>query len=305
MQINITKWLFLLILKPFARMPQGIRFAFSTFLSTILIYVYKYRENVIKENIKRVFPEATENRVNEIKNRFYRQFADNIVSQTWLFVATEKEIRKKTRFRNPEVLDKHVNQGKPIIILGAHHNNYELIVPAMPLDTKMPIAVVYNELTNKYFEEEIKKTRGQFGMHLWKKSELRAIANDWFEKGKSFALGIATDQSPHPGTSKYWMPFFGKMTAFSKGLEIYARQFDCPVYFIKTYTVARGKYECEAILVTDKPNQEPDGGILYKQAQITEQAIREYPYSWLWSHRRWKLDFERDLKERDIVYNPV
>ena len=51
---------------------------------------------------------------------------------------SEKEIRKRYKYKNPELLDAFGNKGKGIIIVGAHQGNWEWST-SMPLATNIKV----------------------------------------------------------------------------------------------------------------------------------------------------------------------
>ena len=50
----------------------------------------------------------------------------------------------------------------------------------------------------------------------------------------------------------------------------------------------RGFYEMDAVIITENPGELADGVISELHTKALEKNIREQPYTWLWTHRRWK-----------------
>ena len=58
--------------------------------------------------------------------------------------------------------------------------------------------------------------------------------------------------------------------------------------FLKIDKVKRGHYEAEVVILSEKPNQEPDFKITEKFNHLLEEQIRTKPEFYLWTHKRWK-----------------
>ena len=44
--------------------------------------------------------------------------------------------------------------------------------------------------------------------------------------------------------------------------------------------------------ICENPNDLLEGAIMQKYVELLEQTIKNHPYYWLWSHRRWKHKFD-------------
>ena len=105
-------------------------------------------------------------------------------------------------------------------------------------------------------------------------------------------MGLAADQSPGNAQNAYWLNFFGKRTAFITGPEKGARAKDLPVFFAQISKPRRGHYKIEFTLAAQNPQQLPEGELTVRFARYLEEVIARFPDMWLWSHRRWKLEWK-------------
>ncbi|MFK8055347.1 MAG: lysophospholipid acyltransferase family protein [Saprospiraceae bacterium] len=299
--MNWRKWLFLLIVLPIARLPERLRYLLSDTLAWVLRSVVKYRRKVVEDNIAIAFPEKPAEERRDILNKFYTNFTDVALEQTWLLTATKEQLLAKSTLVNPEVVAKFAKEGRPVMLAAGHHNNYEIAVASIAMQMPMPLALIYAPVANPYFDERVRVTRGRFGLNLWPRGEASRRAKEWSEQYDSFSIGFAFDQSPHGAKRKYWMPFFGRPTAMATGLESYSRKYNAAVVYVSVERVRRGHYTMTMQEVTPDANAEPDGAILAKANAMLEEVLRKDPVGWLWSHRRWKLDIEKHRIDRDTV----
>lgn len=303
--MNWRKWLFILLVLPIARLPERLRYLLSDGLAWLLRSVIKYRRKVIDDNLTIAFPEKSGEERKEIRDKFYSHFTDIALEQTWLLTASQEQLLKKSVLSNPEVMDRFAKAGKNVMLAAGHHNNYEMGAASIAMQIPMPISVIYAPLANPYFDERIRETRGKFGLTLWPRGETSRRAKEWSAKYDAFSIGFGFDQSPHEGKRKYWIPFFGRMTAMATGLESYSRKYEAAVIFIYVERVRRGQYKLIMQEVTADAKLEPDGAILAKASAMLEEVIRRDPVGWLWSHRRWKLDIEKHQIAVDTVIDTL
>ena len=64
--------------------------------------------------------------------------------------------------------------------------------------------------------------------------------------------------------------------------------------FAHFYKIKRGYYHAQLTLITLDPNAFENGQLTQIFAQYVEQAVRKEPANYLWSHRRWKFDFNEE-----------
>ena len=282
-------------------MPERMRYVLSDVIAWVLRRVVKYRRGVIDRNLQIAFPDKPLAERNDIRNDFYTHFTDIALEQTWLFSATNEQILARNKLLNPELIDQFIRDGKSIMLAAGHHNNYEMGAASLALQFPLPLAVIYARLANPYFDERVRETRGRFGVTLWPRGEIKKEVIEWSKKFDAFSIGFAFDQSPHESNRKYWVPFFGRASAMTTGLESYSKRLDAVVVFIYCTRIRRGYYEIRMQEVSADPKSEADGEITAKAAALLEQVIREDPVGWLWSHRRWKLDIDKHLLKIDTV----
>ena len=99
----------------------------------------------------------------------------------------------------------------------------------------------------------------------------------------------------------YWSNFFNKPTPFVTGPEKNARLNNCIVYYARFSKRKRGFYEIQFILLTDEPRSLKEGELTKKMIALTEKSINENPANYLWSHRRWKHQFNAEKHEKLMI----
>lgn len=254
-----------------------------------------YRKKVVIENVQNSFPEVSEKEQKRIVKKFYRFFAYLFAESIKNLTISEKGLRKRITVKNPEIMEELRKEGRDVLFLSSHFNNWEFLITSQSLLFDFQAVGIGMPLSNKFWDEKLNARRERFGMKVVSAENYRDVLRSL--KGKPTATLILNDQSPSNVENSYWTTFLGQETAFYFGVEIMANQMDAAVVNAIIHKVKRGKYELELELVTKDPKSEPYGMITDQYVQTLEQAIRFRPEFWLWSHKRWKKGVPENLQE--------
>lgn len=278
--------LYYLVILPVSKLPYPVLYFLSDVLFLVFYYVLGYRMKVIAGNIDRSFPDLSRPEKKAIVRNFYRHFCDLIVESLKVFSITEQQVKQRFVVRNPELLNNYFDQGRSVILAGGHFNNWELFAVAIDQPLKHQAVAVYKPLTNAYFDQLMRVSRGKYGLKMIPIS----IVKKEFEKSREelAVFILATDQSPGKKTKAYWMNFLNQETAVLFGTEKYATEYNYPVVYGCINKLKRGHYEVVFELVHDQPADTPYGFITEAHTRLLERDILRKPEFWLWSHRRWK-----------------
>jgi len=280
---------------PVGNLPLFISYVIFDFFYLLIRSVIPYRKKVVEQNLKRSFPDASESEIKYIKKKFYGFFTDLFAESIHNLFIGEKSLRKRMTVRNPEVMEQFYDQGKSVILLSSHYNNWEFLITSQSLLFRFQAVGIGSPLSNKYWDRKITNRRERFGMKVVHaanyKEEIRKLTV------KPTATLVLGDQSPGKAENCYWTSFLNQETAFYFGAEFMANEFDMPVICGIIHKVSRGKYELELKLITAAPRQESYGFITESYIRNLEEAIILEPRYWLWSHKRWKKQVPENITE--------
>jgi KDO2-lipid IV(A) lauroyltransferase len=268
-------------------LPLRVLYLFSDLFYLVLYYLAGYRRKVVATNLRNAFPEKSQAERIQIERRFYRHLCDLIVETLKVTHMSPGQISRRLIVRDPAGVDRLYMEGKSVIALCSHYNNWEWF-SAVPLVIPYRVLSIYKPLTNKYFNRFILNLRTKFG--VWA-SPMQNILRDLikFRNEKILTIsGFIADQTPPPDEHAYWTTFLNQETGFFRGAEKLAVKYDMPVIFVNITKIKRGYYEVAFEIITDHPGKEAPGFVTSQYAEMLEAVIREKPEYWLWSHRRWK-----------------
>ena len=276
-------------------LPLRALYLLSDILFVALYYFPSYRRKVVTRNLRNSFPEKSDEELRVIARRFYRHMADLFTETLKITHMSERQIIRRFRFRDMTLINRLYDEGKDIIAVCSHYNNWEWL-SSMPLLSRYTAMTIYKPLTNKYFDRFMIRLRSKFGVvPSPMQSILRELIRRRKENDRTITAFIA-DQTPGKNDHIYWTSFLNQETAIYTGTEKVAVMLDMPVVFIHIIKVKRGYYEVETRLISEHPKNEPVNAITEKHVRMLEDVIRQQPEYWLWSHRRWK---RKKTKEND------
>jgi len=240
------------------------------------------------------FPELTEKEIARIEKRFYRNFTDSFIETIKLLSASPAYIKQHFAIDNPEILDNFYDQGRKCQLHLGHTFNWEVANVAMPLMSRYPFIVAYMPLENKIFQRLFLHLRGRTGSILLPSTRMQRAIIPY--RNTQYLLTLVADQAPANSEQSYWLNFFGHPTSFLRGPERGARIADIPAVFVKFYKSRRGHYRVFLTTLAEHPARLPEGELTRRYCRLLEDAIREYPDLWLWSHRRWKAVWKEEFR---------
>ncbi|MBP5548603.1 MAG: lysophospholipid acyltransferase family protein [Bacteroidales bacterium] len=276
-------------LLPVAFLPLWLHLTIASLFWPVVYYILRYRLKVVRSNLKRCFPDIDTRTLRKTERRFYRHLADLLAEGLYNIGAPLNNIKKHYIFENSEILDSYYLSGRSVVLMSAHYNNWEFMITTLNSRIHHHAIGVGKPLDNKGFGRFITARRARFGTEIVDQTNVRQVMEYYNRWKVPVAYMMLSDQSPSNPHRSFWTDFLGQDTPFLFGAEHFARKYDMPVFLYDVRKLKRGKYSVHFTLLTDTPNQLPNGDITRRYAQHLEQLVREKPEYWLWSHRRWKL----------------
>lgn len=270
-----------------SRLPMRILYMKSDFFYFLIYYVFRYRKQVVLDNLKLAFPEKPEVELLRIRKKFFKHLMDLMVESVKAFSISEKEILKRYTYSNPELVNKYAAEGRSIALMGAHQSNWEWSI-SLPKILNIDMYGAYTKLNNTYYEKVVRDSREKFGVIGYKTSEMVRGMQKRFSKKQQGAYILLSDQSPQLHKTYYWREFFNIKVPIHTGAEMLSKRFDLVVINYVTKRVKRGYYTTEFQLITDTPKDFKDYQITDLYTELTEKNILEQPEYYLWSHKRFK-----------------
>lgn len=282
----LTSFVFILTVGIIAIIPFRRLYLISDFFAWVLRKIFKYRRNVIIQNISQSDLDLNKKGKEALISGFYRNLSDIILEGIKSFSMSMTSVLKRHKVLNPDILDPYFHKNQSLILATGHLSNWEWGSLSAGLYTHYQVIAFYSPLRNKQVDKILRWSRSRFGTHLNPtKGTTLTFQNN---KTHPTPFIMAADQSPSRNASAHWVHFLGRPTAFLHGPEKHARNNNYPVVFAEIERVKRGFYELTLSVLAEKPQELEKGEVTRRYAETIEACIRKNPADWLWSHRRWK-----------------
>jgi len=266
--------------------PFWFIYLFSDFIFVLIYYVFGYRKGVVSQNIENSFPDKNKQEIKTIVRKYYRHLSDNIVESVKGYGMNTKQLHKRYKVTNPEILEEYYNSGQNLIALASHYGNWEWGISSVATQFNHQCISLYMPMSNKYVEDYMKKIRAKGGMQLVSVKDTKEAFSANREKPAMFIM--AADQNPGKLDYAIWMKFMNQITPCLHGPEAYSKKYDLPLIYFNVQKVKRGYYTLEVTKLIDNPRDTGLGDITIEYMRTVESVITAKPEYYLWSHRRWK-----------------
>lgn len=268
-------------------LPFFVLYFFSDVLFIFIFYIFRYRRTVVSQNLRKSFPEKTDEELHVIQKKYYHHLCDLVVESVKALTISERAIVKRCYFASGsmEIFKHYFKERKNCIALMGHYGNWEWAGLSMSNQSPYLLQVIYRPLRNQYFDRMMNYLRSRFDALP---VAMESVARQMLKKNSSLACTVfIADQTPSPDSS-HRVNFLNQETPFFQGAEKLARKFQYPVVYAVLKKRMRGYYEIFIEVLTDDASKMNENALTEMFAQRLEKDILEEPSYWLWSHRRWK-----------------
>lgn len=240
-----------------------------------------------RRNLRFVMPELSKAEIEEIVRSTWQNSGRVFGEMTYM----EHMVETGRAFALPEdvaVLRAAKEGERPIICVGAHLSNFEL-VSAVAASYGFPLTAVYRAPNNPIVDRMWRRLRPTTEM-LPKGAEGARGAMRALSKGGNLALLV--DQKFNEGIA---VPFFGKPAMTTPAPAHFAARFKAPIILGWVERLGPARYQVRAELV--EPVEPKGRSVAERNAAATattakiskrlEHHIRPNLADWFWLHRRW------------------
>lgn len=277
------------LLKTVALLPLPVLYLFADFIFFVVFYVVRYRRGVVENNLTEAFPEKSEKEIRKIGKAYYHYMCDIIVETVKLLHISDREMKRRVKVINPEVLAGSVESGKSVVLLLGHYGNWEWV---QEISRYMPDkgyrASIYRPLNSKLWDAIYHKIRSRWNVNIIpQKSAVKTLLS---KDNQPWICGFIADARPRNKEEEAKVEFLNHDTYFIYGPEVIGRKVGADFYFLEMRRVSRGKYEIEFHPLDRESTETANLSYPLTRAfwREFEKSIKNSSAYWLWSHKRWK-----------------
>jgi KDO2-lipid IV(A) lauroyltransferase len=275
-------------LYPLSLLPMRLLYGIGAGIRFFLCHIFHYRKEVIINNLRKSFPQKTEKELAEIMQKYYVHLCNIFMEGVKLLTLSKKSLMKRYHCKNPQTVNAYFTQGKSVILLSSHYNNWEWMVLSLSMQFYFHGIGVGKPNSNKVFEKIINRARTRYGTEVVFADTVRDVIQQYDQQQKQCAYMMLCDQNPPNVEKSYKTMFLHQYSAMIYGGEYFAKKYNYPVFYYVVKQIKRGYYEIELTEITHTPQTDSYGSIIEKYVKYLQQDIEYQPQFWLWSHKRWK-----------------
>jgi KDO2-lipid IV(A) lauroyltransferase len=177
-----------------------------------------------------------------------------------------------------------------MIALTAHFGSWELCAAVMA-DRGYPVSVVRHDLANPWVDRMVSGWRQAAGVEEIQMGRAAMGVFRGFSQGRVVCMLL--DQNAHSDEGVF-APFFGHLALTRSGparIAVSRRVAVLPVFLFRVGDTSRHVVRLQPPLELEVCDEDWEGALAINVArmnQAIEDAVRQAPDHWLWSHRRFK-----------------
>ena len=274
---------------------------------TWILRITAYRRDVVMINLARSFPDKKYKELRKIARQFYTHFGELAAEAIWFGGRINAKGRMELNesdivdIVNPEVFNEVYDKSTNVMVLQSHHGNWELLGGWFSYNHNREvqlhsdfseIGVVYKKLKSPFWDRIMADNRCNsikdtgFNGYLESQEVLRfAITH----RKQKFVYIFPTDQYPYKIASKHRIgKFLNQETLAMTGATALACKLGMSVNYLRWKKLAPGKYSVEFVPICDNASGHTPEELMERYYALLEEDIKEQPWIYLWTHRRWK-----------------
>ncbi len=270
-----------------SRLPFKLLYVLSDGVYFLLYRVIGYRKKTVRNNLRLVFPNKSEQDRLQIEKKFYKHLCDMFLEMIKTMGISSKELQKRFVFTNLEVLHQLEAKNKSVMLMFPHYASWEWVI-ALDKHIASKGYAIYQKIGNKHFDRLIRDIRQKFGTTLITTVDTKPIVAQNKKEGILSMYGILSDQSPMVKKAMLWTPFMDITVPVHTGAEGLCRKLDLPAVYLKVSKLKRGHYQGTFHLLTENPRKLEEFELTKAFLKMVEASILEAPEYYFWTHKRWK-----------------
>ena len=290
-----------------ARLPLRFHLGWGRFFSWFLRVIVHYRRDVVMVNLARSFPELKYKQLQALCRQCYDHLGRLMAEAIWFGGCKNAPGRKRLNdsgivdIINPETFNEVYANSTNMMVLTSHAGNWELLGGWFSYNHKadVPLAsdfseigVVYRRLKSRLWDRVIADNRCNsikdtgFNGYLEATEVFRFAITHRKEK---FVYIFPTDQYPYGIATKHNVGMFlNQETLAMTGGAALANKFGMSVSYLRWKDAGPGRYSVEFVPICGNAADITPERIMEMYYAELEKDIKEQPWNYLWTHKRWK-----------------
>ena len=183
-----------LIFHSLSRLPLAVLYAITDVLYFIVYRGFGVNRKLTEKNLGNSFPDKNAREIRQLGNQAARNLLNVGAEIIKGLSISEEQLRRRLSVKNAESVNRYFDQGQSVIIIAAHHCNWEWVLFAASINLKAPMDALFEPLHYPSIDRLFLNSRTRFGANMI--SAMGGI-KELVKTGKPVrAIGIVGDQGP-------------------------------------------------------------------------------------------------------------
>jgi len=253
------------------------KFTYKCFYN-LLFHILKLRRKVVLDNLKKAFPEKSQDWYHKMTSQCYKFYAEDFLE----FLSFPRYFDdEKIQFNNLEVLDEALEENRGVLFVSGHFGSFDKLFYSLSHKGYPLCGVAYKQndsaadkffkqIREKYMQRQLYK--GGSGIDLksaLKNNEILILLSDQDarEKGK-------------------FVNFFDISSSTPSGAAILHKRIGAPIVFF-SITKCAHKYIVDFTKINASGTLSAHE-VVQEYTLALEKTIKQNPEQYFWFHKRWK-----------------
>jgi len=265
-------------------LPHRVGFGIGKAIGRLAHRLGATRRGIVRRNIELCFPELTIEERNQLARQHFEALGMSIIELCLSQWASDDKIMALTSVEGLDHLEGPLQDGKGIILLGAHFTTLEVTGRAIGLSGIPSFAAIYRRNRNEFATEFLRTGRERSAEVMIEKRDIKSMVRKLLSGG---IVWYAPDQSYNRKGAEV-VPFFGVPCMHTTATSVLARLGRATVVPIFQQRLPDGKYVVKLHPpLKDFPGSDPVEDVM-KYMRVLEEAVRACPEQYFWIHRKFK-----------------
>jgi len=255
---------------------------------TLVFFCIPVRKTLVLDNLRHAFPEKTGKEIKNMALSNFQSIFTTFFEIFWFSRLTGEDVRKYVKMPQIDFMDKQLEKGKGLIMLGGHFGNWELIALSVGLLSALPLTIIVKKQHNPHADALMNSMRTKFNNSV---VDMDRAPKEIFRKlRENGVVAMLADQSGPEGG--LFINFFNRPTSTHLGPAVFSVRTGAPIVmgFIVRDSDGSFRVTFEEIQTDDLTGTEEEKikVVTERHVNMLEQYVRMHPEQWLWMHKRWK-----------------
>ena len=264
--------------------PYGMVLTMGRWIGRSAYRIAGRRRHITRVNLELCFPELDPEEREKRVHAHFEAMGIALMMTGFAWWASDRKVDKLYHPEGETYVDEALAGGKGVILLGHHFTDMEIV--GRMAARHSPIAVVYRVHNNPVMEWAFRRNRERRFAGAISHEDIRGMLKAL--RKQKIAVWYAPDQA-YNGPNSVLVPFFGVPAATHTGTSAIARISKAPVILVHGHRLpGTAGYQVKARPPLEGfPSGDPAADTT-RLSRLFEEAIRQAPEQYLWTHRRFK-----------------